>query len=71
MIDHNVVYENLPTTIGAFVREHDGYNTIVLNARMSHEYLRKKYRHEIAHLEEDDLNKKTCSADRIEAERRR
>lgn len=50
-----VVYENLPTTIGSFVKETDGFYTIVLNARMSYEDQIRHYRHEMQHITRQDF----------------
>jgi len=63
--DFRVVYQDLPTTIGAFVREHDDFHTIILNSRMAYCQNVKSYDEEMWHIENDDLN---CNepVDRIE-----
>lgn len=65
-----VVYADLPTTIGGFVKETDGYYTIVLNSRMTFERNRKSYIHELSHIDNMDLDR-NCNADQIELEANR
>lgn len=63
-----VIYLDLPTTIRSFVREtEDGY-TIVINPRLSIYEQQKAYKHEVEHIEKDDLHSGKC-ADQIETER--
>ena len=50
-----VEYHDLPTTIRGFTRENIDCYVIVINARMSEEMRRKTYRHELKHIENDDL----------------
>ena len=57
VFDCNVIYQNLPTTIRSYcVETPDGYHTIVLNARMSHEMNRRGYDHEVGHILRDDFH---------------
>lgn len=64
--DCKVVLLDLPTTISGFVREVDGYKTVVLNSRMAYASQCDTYRHELEHIEHDDLHK-DLPADQIEA----
>ena len=66
MNECRVVFLNLPTTVHSFVRMKDGYATIVINARLSHEKQRACFLHEARHLANNDFEK--CIASRIEAE---
>ena len=68
--DTRVVYEDLPTTIGGCVKETDGFYTIILNSRMSHERNQESYLDEIDHIEHDALDQDR-SADEIEMESHR
>lgn len=68
--DYNVVMQDLPTTIGGFTKETDGYYTIVLNSRMTFERNQKSYIHELGHIDNGDFDKE-CSVDQIELENRR
>ena len=62
------VLVDMPTTIRSFVRrDADGYETVVINARLSYEEQRERYRHEDGHVQRDDLSKEG-SADAIERE---
>lgn len=65
-----MVYEDLPTTIGGCVKETDGFYTIILNSRMSHERNQESYLDEIDHIEHDALDQDR-SADEIEMESHR
>ena len=65
-----VMYADLPTTIGGFVKETDGYYTIVLNSRMTAERNRQSYLHELGHIDNNDFDRE-CSADQIELEAHR
>lgn len=62
-----IILQDLPTTIGGFVREKDGFYTIVLNSRMTHERNQETYRHEQRHIDNGDLDRE-CTADQIENE---
>ena len=70
MYDFKVIYQDLPTTIGGYVKETDGFYDIVLNSRMAHNKNLQTYRHEIWHIENHDLDRE-CSADQIELEAHR
>lgn len=63
--DRKVVYQNLPTTIGGFTKETDGFYTIVLNARMTHERNRLTYKDETDHIDNRAFDSE-LSADQIE-----
>ena len=63
--DFRVVYEDLPTTIGGFVREHDDFHTIILNSRMAYCQNVKSYDEEIWHIENEDLDRNE-TVDQIE-----
>ena len=68
MEDYPVRLVNLPVSVHSFVREKDGVTTIVLNARLTMEQLRKCYKHEVEHILARDLE--SCgSADVIEMDR--
>ncbi len=68
MKDIYIEYCNLPTTIRGFTRETIDCYVIVLNARMTEEMQRQTYKHELAHIANDDLNKEV-SIGVIETER--
>ena len=68
--DTRVVYEDLPTTIGGCVKETDGFYTIILNSRMSHERNQESYLDEIDHIEHNAFDQDR-SADEIEMESHR
>ena len=70
MNDPNVVLKDLPTTVGGFVKEQDGYYTIVLNARMTHERNMLTYVDETYHIDNRDFDR-DCTADQIESESHR
>ena len=70
MSDYKVIFEDLPTSIGGFVRETDGYFTIVLNSRLSYSDNVKSYYEELYHINNSDLDR-GISADRIERESHR
>ena len=67
MNDPNVVLKDLPTTVGGFVKEQDGYYTIVLNARMTHERNMLTYVDETYHIDNRDFDRDR-TADQIELE---
>ena len=65
---YRVIYVDMPTTIRSFVRRSpDGYDTIVINPRLSYYMQRLACRHEIAHIERGDLDDER-DADVIEEE---
>lgn len=68
--DTRVVYEDLPTTIGGCVKETDGFYTIILNSRMTHERNKESYLDEIDHIEHNAIDQER-SADEIEMESHR
>ncbi len=68
--DFRVVYEDLPTTIGGFVREKDDFHTIILNSRMTYMRNIETFNDEMDHIESGALNS-TRSADSIETESHR
>ena len=65
--DFNVVMQDLPTTIGGFTKVTDGYYTIVLNSRMTHEQNQQSYIHEKDHIDSMDFDKER-NIDQIEKE---
>lgn len=67
MENYPVVYINLPTTIRGFVREKDGFCTVVINARQSSAIQRRTYIHEVEHILHGDLD--AGDADSIELKR--
>lgn len=55
--DVNTFIVDLPTSIKSFVRQNDDMTvTIVLNARISREERILAYKHELDHLNNDDLS---------------
>lgn len=60
-----VILKDLPTTIGGCVKETDGFYTIILNSRMTHERNQESYLDEIEHIETDAFSSE-LPADRIE-----
>lgn len=56
---YRTILKDLPTTISGFAK-HDpveGYTTIVLNSRLSHECNRRTFLHELKkHIEEGDFD---------------
>jgi len=50
-----VVFEDLPVSVRSFVKESDGYYTIVINARLSYEEQIRAYRHEAEHINREDF----------------
>ena len=65
--DFKVIYKDLPTTIGGFTKETDGFYTIVLNSRMTFEQNRKTYTDEADHIDSKAFDSEQ-SADQIEME---
>ena len=63
--DYNVVYQDLPTTVGGFVKETDGFYTIVLNPRLTFERNRKSFGDEMDHIDSRAFDSEQ-SADQIE-----
>lgn len=63
--DFKVIYEDLPTTIKAFIKETDGFYDIVLNSKMSYCQNVKSYDEEIWHIENEDLDRNE-TVDQIE-----
>lgn len=58
--------EDMPTKIRSFVRENaNGDYTVVLNAKLSAESQRERYRHELRHIERGDIDEQ--ETDKIEA----
>jgi len=70
MNNFKVMYEDMPTTIGALVKETDGFYDIIINARMSVDRQQRSYREEIYHIQNND-HERTCSVDQIELEAHR
>ena len=62
---------DLPTRIKSFVKKNgDDSLTIVINSRLSYDCQRECYKHELAHIQNDDFD--TCmSVDEIEVEAHR
>ena len=59
---------DLPVSVGAMVAvDEDGFASIYLNSRLSHEKQRDALRHELRHIDHDDAYTTT---DRKDAERR-
>lgn len=52
-----VIYENLPCSVSAFTMHDimDDWYTIVLNSRQSYNILQKSYKHELAHIKNEDF----------------
>lgn len=67
MIDHNVILEDLPTTVRGFVRRQEDFYTVVLNARSSSDGQKKTYEHELYHIINGDFDR-DCPVGQIEAE---
>lgn len=63
--DQRIIYQNLPTTIGGFIKETDGFYTIVLNSRMTFERNRETYADETDHIDNRAFGSE-LSADQIE-----
>lgn len=56
MRDYRVTLANLPTSVRGFVfLESDGVPRIVLNANLTREQNMKTMKHEIRHIENDEL----------------
>ena len=68
--DFKVVYEDLPTTIKAFIKETDGFYDIVLNSRMAYNQNVKSYDEEMWHIKNNDLDQDE-TVDRIETKSHR
>lgn len=65
---YKVIMMDLPPTIRSFVKRTDGYDVIVINARLSRAVQERAYKHELEHLANGDLDG-GLSADRVEWER--
>ncbi|MCI8483463.1 MAG: ImmA/IrrE family metallo-endopeptidase [Lachnospiraceae bacterium] len=66
MPDINTIYADMPETIKSFVVcNPDLSYTIVLNSKMSYEQNLISYAHEIAHIKNNDYDKK-CDVDVLE-----
>ena len=60
MKDYRVTLANLPTSVRGFVfMESDGVPRIVLNANLTREQNMKTMRHELRHIENDELTDPT------------
>ena len=68
--DFKVIYEDLPTTIKAFIKETDGFYDIVLNSRMAYNQNVKSYDEEMWHIKNNDLDQDE-TVDRIETKSHR
>lgn len=68
--DTKVLYDDLPATIGGYVKETDGFYDIILNSRLTHERNQETYKDEIDHIATGALDSEQ-SADRIESESHR
>lgn len=69
-MEYRVIMLDLPTTVKGYVLQtFDGYNTIVLNARLNIWQNRKSFRHEIEHIVNDDFHS-DLTATQIEARRK-
>lgn len=64
--DYRIIFEDMPPRGAGFVREDpDGYYTIVLNSRLSYERQVEAAKHELRHIDHDDLER-SIAADQIE-----
>ena len=71
MLDNaKVIYLDLPTTIGGFVKKTDDFYTIVLNSRLSYDRNRESYMDEIDHIVSDAMDQ-DIHADQIELQSHR
>lgn len=59
-----VLLMDMPPTIHGFIKETDGYYTIVINSRLSRDMQQQCFLHELEHLENNDFEKD--NADEIE-----
>ena len=64
-MEYRVELIDMPTTIRSFVERQEGYDTIVINARLSCDQQRECFEHEVGHIGNGDLDKEG-SADAIE-----
>ena len=55
--DVTIRYIDLPGSVKSFVREKDGYYTIVLNARLNRETQKEACKHEMEHIDKADFQK--------------
>ena len=65
MTDYRVVYADMPTTVKGFVKETDGFYTIVINPKHSDATQRKTCQHELDHICNNDFDA-DLTADQIE-----
>ena len=68
--DYRVIYEDMPTTVKAFIKETDGFYNIVLNPRLTHEANIKSFADEMDHIVNKAFDSK-LSADQIESKSHR
>ena len=60
MDDYRLTLANLPTTVRGYVfLEEDGMPRIVLNAKLTREQNRQTMKHELKHIENDELTDPT------------
>lgn len=64
-MNYTVRLADMPTTVHSFVEREDGFNTIVINAKLSYEKQRECYKHEAGHISEKDFESEE-TADTIE-----
>lgn len=51
-----VIYKDMPCEVrGLVVTDADGFNTIILNSRLSHDANLKTYQHELLHITRNDF----------------
>ena len=62
-----MILTDLPPAISAFVKDTDGFYTIVINARLSAQKQRAAYREELRHIARKDFDS-DMTADQIERE---
>ena len=68
-IEYSTKLLDLPTAVRGFVKESpDGWYTVVLNSRLTHESNLKTFHHELAHIERGDFESEE-SVDLIESRR--
>ena len=58
--DINIIMCDLPCSIGGHTyKSIDGYYTIILNSRLSHERNMQTYQHELDHINREELGAKS------------
>ncbi len=58
--DINIIMCDLPCSIGGYTyKSIDGYYTIILNSRLSHERNMQTYQHELDHINREELGAKS------------